>query len=249
MRMPSNYDVRNDGIGPYAVFYCERCDREVRTQPDVGGTIARDIGKEAVGGMLRNIPIFGGAAAERVTGEDPRYITHLSPQQLEKAWQQVQDRFHECPTCMLLCCPSCWDPKSGYCTTDTPRSAEIAEAEGEQAASAIKGFASAFGLGDVFKQVAEAAKQASTNTDLARCPNGCTTAPAGAKFCAECGSPMIQPAPAAKCPNCGTDPKGGKFCPECGTKIEAPQAPTTCSNCGTELKGAKFCPECGTRAV
>jgi len=26
-RMP-RYDVRNDGVGPYAVFYCDKCDRE-----------------------------------------------------------------------------------------------------------------------------------------------------------------------------------------------------------------------------
>jgi len=86
-------------------------------------------------------------------------------------------------------------------------------------------------------------KQASTG--LARCPKGCTTAPAGTKFCSECGSTMIQPVPAAKCPACGTDAKGGKFCPECGTKIET--APTKCANCGAEIKGAKFCPECGTK--
>ena len=31
------YDVRNDGIGPYAVFYCDICSREFRSQPDVTG--------------------------------------------------------------------------------------------------------------------------------------------------------------------------------------------------------------------
>jgi len=25
-----NYDVRNDGAGPFAVFYCESCGREFR---------------------------------------------------------------------------------------------------------------------------------------------------------------------------------------------------------------------------
>ncbi len=28
-----NYDIRNDGAGPYAVFYCESCGREFRSQP------------------------------------------------------------------------------------------------------------------------------------------------------------------------------------------------------------------------
>ena len=38
------YEVHNDGIGPYAIFYCDKCSREYRSQPDVGGTIAQDIG-------------------------------------------------------------------------------------------------------------------------------------------------------------------------------------------------------------
>ncbi len=243
MRLPNSYDIRNDGSGPYVVFYCEKCSREVRTQPDIGGTIAKDIGKDALGGALRGIPLFGRAIADNVVGEDQRYTYHLSPQELQQHWEQVQDRYHECPTCGQLCCPSCWDPKSGFCTDDSPRGTEIAEAEGEHAGAMIKGIASVFGLGDVVKQASEAVKQASTG--LARCPKGCTTAPAGTKFCSECGSTMIQPVPAAKCPACGTDAKGGKFCPECGTKIET--APTKCANCGAEIKGAKFCPECGTK--
>jgi hypothetical protein len=35
-RMPRD-DVRNDSLGPYAVFYCEFCGREYRSQPDVSG--------------------------------------------------------------------------------------------------------------------------------------------------------------------------------------------------------------------
>jgi hypothetical protein len=53
-RMP-RYDVRNDGVGPYAVFYCDKCTREFRSQPDVGGTIAKDVGRRVAGDALRNI--------------------------------------------------------------------------------------------------------------------------------------------------------------------------------------------------
>ncbi len=240
-RMP-RYDVRNDGIGPYAVFYCEFCDREYRSQPDVGGAVAKDIGKQAVGGFLRNIPLVGGTLANNVTGEDPRYTTNLTPQQLEKAWSQVKDRFRECPTCRRIVCISDWDEPSGYCREDSPRRDEIAQAQAEQAGSMLKGFASAFGLGEAVKRVADEAKRASAGA--ARCPKDGTLAPAGTKFCPECGSPMVQPATDA-CPNCGADTKGAKFCPECGTKIA--RAPATCPNCGAETKGGKFCPECGTK--
>ncbi len=241
-RMP-RYDVRNDGIGPYAVFYCETCDREYRSQPEVGATIVQDLGKQAVGGLLRKVPLFGRTIAENVTGEDPRYTMHLTPQQLEKAWGQVKDRFRECPTCLRTVCLSYWDEQSGYCTEDSPRRAEIAEAGAEQAGAMVKGFASALGLGAVVQQVSEAAKQAQSN--VVRCPKDGTVAPAGTKFCPECGGPMPQPV-ADACPNCGKETHGAKYCPECGTKIERTPA-GVCPKCGAATKGAKFCPECGAK--
>jgi hypothetical protein len=247
LRMP-RYDVRNDGIGPYAVFYCEKCDREFRSQPNMAATVTKEIGKDAVGGLLRNIPIFGRAVADSGVGQDPRYTTSLTPQQLATAWQQVSINFHECPTCKLIVCPSDWDAKSGFCSEDSPRSEEIAQAQTEQAAGVVKGLANAFGFGDALKRVSEAAKTAATLK--ARCPKDGTLAPAGTKFCPECGNPMEQPKAeqpkSDACPKCGADTKGAKFCPECGTKIER-SVPTKCPNCGAETKGAKFCPECGTK--
>jgi hypothetical protein len=88
-RMP-RYDVRNDGVGPYAVFYCDKCDREYRSTPDIGGTIAQDFGKQALGGLLRGVPLVGRAAADSVTGQDRRYVTSLSAQELQSHWKQVE---------------------------------------------------------------------------------------------------------------------------------------------------------------
>ena len=243
----ARYDVRNDGIGPYAVFYCDKCDREYRSQPDVTATVTKDIGRQAAGGLLRRIPIFGGAIANSVEGEDPRYSTSLTPQQLDKAWDQTQQYFRECATCHQIVCLSDFDEQTGFCTEDSPRANEIAEAQAEQAASVAKGIANVFGLGGLgsaIKQASEAAQRAGAG--LARCPKDGTVAAAGTKFCPECGTAMIQPV-AARCPKCGADAQGAKFCPECGTKIEP--APTKCPSCGAETKGAKFCPECGTKIV
>jgi hypothetical protein len=241
-RMP-RYDIRNDGIGPYAVFYCETCDREYRSQPEVVNTIAKDIGKQAVGGFLRNIPLFGGALADNVTGEDSRYSVNLTPAQLEKAWNQVKVNFRECPTCLRVMCLSDFDEKSGYCNEDSPRRSEVAEAQAEQAGAMVKGFASAFGLGDAFKKVGEAAQKAASVS--ARCPQDGTLAAPGTRFCPECGAAMVQPA-SDVCPKCGSPSNGAKFCPECGTKIE--RAPAgVCPSCGAASQGAKFCPECGAK--
>ena len=241
----ARYDVRNDGAGPYAVFYCDRCSREYRSQPDVAATISQDVGRNVFGGLLRNIPVVGGAVASGVENQNPRYQYTLNQQQLEKAWKQVADVFHECPTCHQLVCNSDWDAQSGFCADDSPRKGEIAQAQAEQAAGVVKGLASAFGFGAVMQNASNAMKQAADMS--ARCPKDDTLAKPGTKFCPECGTQMIQPAVDA-CPKCGTPTGGAKFCPNCGTKIEsAPVASTKCPNCGTDAKGAKFCPNCGTK--
>ena len=242
----ARYDTRNDGVGPYAVFYCDQCNREYRSQPDVAGTIATDIGRQATSDMLRKIPLFGRAVADSVTGQDPRYVTSLTPPQVQKAWDQVKQYFRECPTCHQILCLSDFDEKTGFCREDSPRANEIAQAQAEQAASMVKGIANVFGIGDAVKKATEAAQRASTTA--ARCPKDGTLAAAGTKFCPNCGAPMVQPA-ADPCPKCGADVKGGKFCPECGAKIERSAAVATCPSCGAETKGAKFCPECGKKLV
>ena len=202
----------------------------------------RDVGRRVAGDALRNIPLFGRAIADNVAGQKPRYIYSLTPQQLDGAWKQVQQYFHECPTCKQLVCPSCFDPQSGYCTEDSPRRGEIAEAQAQQAAGVVKGLASAFGLGDAIQKAGQAAKTAVANT--ARCPKDGTRAAPGTRFCPECGAPMIQPATMLARNAVRAVRRGQKFCPECGAKIE--QA-TTCPKCGADVKGAKFCPECGTK--
>jgi len=240
-RMP-RYDIRNDGAGPYAAFYCDKCDREFRSTPSVTTTIAKDVGRSALGGLLRKVPLVGAVADQAM--EDPRYSYKMTEQQLEAAWKQVEEHFHECPTCHMICCPSDWDAESGYCAEDSPRREEIARAEAEQAAGVIKGIASAFGIDTAIRGAAQAAKAAAESQ--ARCPSCGTVAPAGTKFCPQCGAKMVTPQVDA-CPKCGAEVGGAKFCPECGAKIERAAAPTTCPKCGAETKGAKFCPECGTK--
>jgi Double zinc ribbon/zinc-ribbon domain len=243
-RMP-NYDIRNDGAGPYAIFYCDSCGREFRSQPDLVNSVKQDIGRSALGGLMRKVPLVGNNLADNVVGEDPRYSYKMTPAQIESAWKQVQVHFRECPTCNRIVCLSDFDTQSGYCQEDSPRTDEILESRGAQAGAALKGFATAFGLGDALKNVGKAVESAgNVATRMAKCPQDGTLAAPGTKFCPECGSPMTQPA-ASLCPKCGADTLGAKFCPNCGTKME--QIPALCPNCGAETKGAKFCSECGTK--
>jgi hypothetical protein len=240
------YDVRNDGTGPYAIFYCDECDREFRSQPNVGGTIANNIGQDVAGGLLRKIPLFGGALANNMERNDPRYTYDLTPQQLNEHWNQVKHNFRECPTCNRIVCLSDFDEQSGFCSEDSPRRDQIAEARGQQAGAALKGIANVFGFGSALEAAGKAAQQATSQ--LARCPSCSSVAQAGTKFCPECGTAMVQPA-ASTCPKCGTETHGAKFCPNCGTKVEAaaPTPPANCPNCGAPANGAKFCGSCGTK--
>src|SRR3954468_23584851 len=168
MRMP-RYDIRNDGAGPYAVFYCDKCSREFRSQPDLGNTVAQGMGRAALGGLLRNIPVVGPAVAGNM--DDPRYSYQMNQQQLDAAWAQVIGNFHTCEVCGQVVCPSDWDPQSVTCLDDSPRRAEIAQAQAEQAAGVVKGFASVFGLDQAVTRATQAAQHAAERAaaTAARC--------------------------------------------------------------------------------
>ena len=67
------------------------------------------------------------------------------------------------------------------------------------------------------KRATEAAEQAKAGATV-RCPKDGTVAPAGTKFCPECGTKMVAVA-VDPCPSCGAETGAAKFCPECGTKL------------------------------
>lgn len=250
-RMP-RYDITNDGMGPYAIFYCDRCGREYRSTPSISTTVKESVTRGALGGLLRNVPVLGDSAANQV--ENDRYRTNMTGEELASAWAATRQYFRGCPTCHQLVCIPDFDEPTGFCKEDSPRRAEVEAAQAQQAAVAMKGLADVFGIsGAIQTGVAAAQAQAAT---LATCPKDGTTAPAGTGFCPNCGTQMIQPAPPAAasasapvpCASCGTAiAPGTRFCANCGAP--APQA-KACSNCGTELAAEmKFCANCGTAAA
>jgi hypothetical protein len=108
--------VGNDGAGPFASFYCERCGREYRSQVLVKATIAKEVGRGLFGNLLRDIPIVGSVLANEVQTNDPRYQRTLTPEQMGQAWEEVSTNFHECAHCGLMVCNSDWNEASGTCT-------------------------------------------------------------------------------------------------------------------------------------
>ncbi|MFH2204305.1 MAG: SPFH domain-containing protein [Elusimicrobiota bacterium] len=67
--------------------------------------------------------------------------------------------------------------------------------------------------------------------------------PATAKFCPECGKPVV--APTAKCPGCKADvAAGAKFCQNCGKGLGS----IACPKCGAQAgPTVKFCGGCGKK--
>jgi membrane protease subunit (stomatin/prohibitin family) len=77
---------------------------------------------------------------------------------------------------------------------------------------------------------------------MVKCQECGALAPQDAKFCKECGKPMVK-AGSAKCGKCGADnQQDAKFCRECGAPTKA-----KCPKCGKEQAGAKFCNDCGEK--
>ena len=142
-RMP-RYDISSDGMGPYAIFYCDRCGREYRSTPSISNTVQETVTRGALGGFLRNVPILGDSAANQV--ENDRYRTDMSAAELNSAWGATKQFFRECPTCHQIVCIPDFDEPTGFCDEDSPRRAEVEAAQDQQSAAALKGIADVFGI-------------------------------------------------------------------------------------------------------
>lgn len=213
-RMPS-YTISNEGMGPYAIFSCDRCGRQYRSTPSVAATVQQSVTRGALGGFLRNIPIVGNAAADQISND--QYRSSMTQPELDTAWGQVKTYFRECPTCHQIVCVPDFDEPTGFCDEDSPRAAEVEAAKAQQAAAAIKGVADAFGIGGAIKQslAASAAAQAQAQAAGAACASCGGALQPGARFCPSCGTAVAMP---RSCSNCATElAPDVKFCPSCGT--------------------------------
>lgn len=244
-RMP-RYTVSNDGVGPYAIFYCDRDNREYRSTPAIAATVQNTVKRGMLGGLLRNVPVVGWAAANQV--ENTQYRNSMSQDELNSAFGTVVQYFRECPTCHQIVCVPDFDEVTGFCDEDSPRAAEVEAAKAQQAGAMVKGFADAFGIGGAMQRgMANAQAQQAAQ---AGAPGVAPAAggPPPAVAAAMAAAAMNAVANMTPCGNCGTPlAPGTKFCANCGTPVA--QA-TKCTNCGAELAaGTKFCANCGTAAA
>jgi hypothetical protein len=257
-RMPQ-YTIRNDGAGAYAVFTCEKCHREIRSQPARADNPALTQQAEQVAsGLLRNIPMVGDTLASTTTAAVDAMASNLT----QKGNDLLGGLLHHIPVVgdTMANSMTANDPRRAQ--TLTPQQLTLAwqEVQGNfrecptcHQIVCTNDFDDASGFCNDHRQGGAAAPAAPTASYGYGYGDPAPAAPAAAAATASYGgygdaAPSV--AAAQKCANCGTEaPAGTKFCPNCGTKFEPPAAPapTVCPSCGTETKGAKFCPNCGTK--
>lgn len=117
-------------------------------------------------------------------------------------------------------------------------------AKGGNGAASLAGLGAGAGIGlGMGGAMGQGMQQGSSQKEImVKCQECGALAPQDAKFCKECGKPMVR-ADTVKCPKCGMAiPAEAKFCRECGAPTKA-----KCPKCGKEQAGAKFCNECGEK--
>ncbi|MDE6549919.1 MAG: SPFH domain-containing protein [Clostridia bacterium] len=133
------------------------------------------------------------------------------------------------------------DKMEGYTRMETLGAMRDAAKNPSGIAGAGVGLGAGIGMGSIFGSNLRN-MNSPVEESVVKCPNCHKTAPAGVKFCPECGKALKSEG--AKCAKCGAAlSDGAKFCPECGASTKM-----KCAKCGADISsGAKFCPECGNK--
>jgi hypothetical protein len=262
--VPNIYqDISDQSQGYFAFrFACQHCGWAIETAPQRSSvktaTNLMDLGVGLLGG-------FWGRAAEM--GEE-MYGSKWHTEQaaaLQKAWAEVQHKFHFCPKCTSTVCDRCFNLKVNLCTRCAPDlKADAASFQHELNVEAQR------------QQIQQNYHVPTFNTEGV--PSAVTDdmvvqAPPQQPRLAQPLRPPLSPQPpqlapasqsqpltpasivgfstpgypqAVACPTCRRMGPPGKFCQDCGTKLPLPDL--FCPNCSTPVEVAtRFCPECGTR--
>jgi rubrerythrin len=188
-------------------FFCERCQNGYRSKfrPSATG-VANEV-LDVAGGLLGGL--FGTAAS-------------VSDRVNSAAWERAHDGafrsaageirpyFVQCPRCNnWVCRQRCWNEGRGLCFDCAP---DI----GVEAASAQQQVMTDQAVEKVRGRQYDVGQYTAGDSLRAACPTCGAAVKKGAKFCAECGTPIKQ---SRFCTECGAALEANaKFCPSCGAK-------------------------------
>lgn len=220
----SNYDDLSTDRGYQFRFRCDKCGNGHMTQfkPSTLG-MAQSL-LNVAGSLFGGTGSLGNAAYEvqRAVGGKARDAA------LAEAVEEARPSFRQCTNCgKWVCAEVCWNAKVNqceYCAPDFQEhlAANQAQAKADAARYQLqdKARATSYTAGiDMSAEAHVAGPTAVTNLqDKKLTCAGCGAAVAeNAKFCGECGQPVVKAGPKA-CGKCGTV-SAAKFCPECGNKM------------------------------
>jgi hypothetical protein len=204
-----NYTDHSNDQGYQFEFFCDHCGSGYRSSFKTSKMGLAASVLKAAGSFL------GGGLQNAGWGAD-----HLKDAMRGPAWDsafqeaitECKPNFRQCTLCGKWVCPqACWNHERGLCEECAPNLMEHAAAMQAQVA---------------VQQAQEKIEQVdqTRGADVARSPVALAT-------CSKCQKPLAA---------------GARFCAECGTPVAA-ATPKFCSSCGAQIPaGAKFCSGCGS---
>ena len=224
IRFVNNYDDLSTDRGYQFRFKCDKCGNGHMTQfkPSTLG-MAQSL-LNVAGSLFGGMGNMGNAAYEvqRAVGGKARDAA------LAEAVEEARPAFRQCTLCgRWVCAEVCWNAKANQCEHCAPDfqehlAANQAQAKSDAAREQLLDKARSTNYTQNVDMSAGAyvgAPTAATNLQQKKltCAGCGADAAEGAKFCGECGQPIVQAGPKT-CSKCGTV-SPAKFCPECGTKM------------------------------
>jgi hypothetical protein len=199
-----NYQDLSSNRGFQFKFFCEKCGNGYMSTFKASKLGMAASAASAAAGLLGGI--FGRAAMgaqqlESLVGGP------VHDAALKEAVDEIRPQFKQCTRCgNWVCEPVCWNKKAQLCEGCAPDlDEEIAAAQAQAARDQAM---------EKAKDVNWLASRNIAQATAAQCPK-CQAKTGGAKFCPECGEPLV--APKRTCAACGHEAEGApKFCPECG---------------------------------
>jgi uncharacterized OB-fold protein len=204
-----NYHDHSNNTGFQFEFFCDKCGNGHRSsfQASTMGVAASML--KAAGA------IFGGGLSNAGWGADYVKDALRGPAwdaAFQKAIEECRPQFRQCTRCGKWVCPEvCWNHPRGLCEDCAPDLKEQAAAI--QAQVAVEQAWEKARSADQMQGVDAATAGAAVGGACKKCQ---ATLAAGAKFCAQCGTPAEVAGPKF-CSQCGAQLAGGsRFCAQCG---------------------------------
>ncbi len=206
IRFTDNIQDLSNEQGFQFEFSCERCGNGYRSpyqanRAEQGRGLLRGVGS-LFGGKLQQL-----SSASQQLQWDRGTNSKAKDKAMKEAVEAVADQFHQCRGCSdWVCGPVCWNHDIGQCLRCSPHIVdEISKAQAAAQVEQVR---------DKVRATDWTQDLDLTTRAMVACPS-CGEHVNGGKFCHACGEQL---AATAFCGGCGGRlAAGAKFCAECGT--------------------------------